>query len=323
MDVYSGKAKDIVKLEKNRVKVVFRNSISAFDGEKMDELEGKGVVNCKTSTKLFNILEQHKIPTHYIENASDNELICEHVSIIPVEVVCRNIAAGSFCKRYGLESGLVLDPPVIEFFYKSDPLHDPLVTKEVAIQMGWASVENIMLMETLTRTVNHILRKVFDLCSLTLVDFKLEFGLNNDEQLLVADEISADTMRLWEKETKEIMDKDRFRKNMGDVISHFKDIDNRLAKLEDIPLVPFNVIAEISIDLKDSVLDPAGEITERTLKRQNFEGIELVRLGKKAKLVFSLPASTDLNVSIKKISESILSNPLIENYTFNLKFQPL
>jgi len=320
-DKYSGKAKDVIILEDDQVRIVFRNSISAFDGVKLDELEGKGSANCRISTKLFEILEHYGIETHYLSKEKENVLICKKVEIVPVEAVCRNITAGSFCRRYGVEEGIVLPTPVVEFFYKNDELHDPLVTKEVAIKLGWMTEKEAILMEAITRVVNHVLSKIFEMMNLQLVDFKLEFGRTKEGRLILADEISADTMRLWEKETGEIMDKDRYRKDLGNVVEHYSNIAKRLENIAYLPELSFNTIISVTVELKESVLDPAGEITHRSLDRLGYKGIEKVRLGKNAKLTFSIPPTSSLYEKAEEISNKILSNPLIESYSIDIKFE--
>jgi phosphoribosylaminoimidazole-succinocarboxamide synthase len=315
--VYSGKAKDVTLLEDNKVRITFRDSISAFDGIKKEELEEKGIINCKTSAILFELLNRYGLATHYLSKLNETEMLCKRVEIRPVEVVCRNISAGSFCKRYGMEKGIEFESPIIEFFLKNDELHDPLVARDIAIQLGWMTKEESVIMEATTRAVNIVLSEIFKTVSLKLVDFKLEFGRTEDGDLILADEISADTMRLWEIETGEIKDKDRYRQDLGGVITHYKDILQRLEKIQTYPKIPLKVVAEITIELKKSVLDPAGEVTLRSLKRKGYQGVEEVRLGKSAKISFSLAPSPDLHKNIIKISETILSNPLIENYSFD------
>ena len=316
--VYSGKAKDVSLLEDNKVRITFRDSISAFDGLKKEELNEKGTINCKTSSILFELLNGYGFATHYLSQLNDTEMICKKVEIRPVEVVCRNITAGSFCKRYGVEKGIEFDNPIIEFFLKDDELHDPLVAKEIAIQLGWMTKEESIIMEATTRAVNKVLSEIFKIISLKLVDFKLEFGRTNEGDLVIADEISADTLRLWEIQTGEIKDKDRYRQDLGGVITHYKDILHRLENIEKFPEIQFKAVAEITIELKKSVLDPAGEVTLRSLKRKGYQGVEDVRLGKSAKISFSLTPSPNLHKDIKEISETILSNPLIENYSFDV-----
>ncbi len=317
---YSGKAKDVIVREDGKVELIFRDSITAFDGKKTDKLEGKGRANCKTTVLLFELLEKNGIPTHYISKLSETSLICDYVNILPVEVVCRNITAGSFCRRYGIKEGEHFPEPLIEFFYKDDELHDPLVNKEASIKLGWVNKKQAMLMEAITRATNKILIELFNKISLQLVDFKLEFGITNDGRLVLADEISADSMRLWEKETGEIKDKDRYRKNLGDVIKHYDEINNRLSEIKPF-ILDLKTKIVVSITLKSSVLDPAGEVTHRALKRLGYENLELVRLGKCALLEFTEVPSDNLVKKTEKICKEILSNPLIEDFEMEVVFE--
>ena len=317
--MYSGKAKDVIELGQGRVRIKFRDSISAFDGVKKDDLTDKGKTNCKISAKLFAVLEKYGLPTHYLEQDGENALICKKVKIFPVEVVCRNIAAGSFCRRYGVEEGFTFSKPIIEFFVKDDAHHDPLIDESVAIVMNLITQKEALFLRNLTIAVNTILTSIFDSIGLTLVDFKLEFGKTDDGQIVIADEISPDTMRLWEKETGEIKDKDRYRKDLGDVISHYKDIYKRLLELKELPRISFRTLAKVDIQLKDAVLDSAGEVTLRSLKRLGLNIVSNVRLGKIAKIEFTIPPSSNLYATIQQISQDILSNPLIENYDIDFK----
>ena len=319
LEKYSGKAKDIILLENEQVKVIYRNSISAFDGVKTEELEDKGKVNCLTSSKIFEILNNYGFSTHYMSKINENEHLCKHVRILPVEVVCRNISAGSFCRRYGFDEGIEFDTPIIEFFVKDDEYHDPLITESAAIQMKLISQEDATLMEAITRSVNEVLLKVFESISLKLVDFKLEFGKTKDGELLIADEISADTMRLWEMKTGEKKDKDRYRQDLGDVIAHYKDILQRLETIENIPKFYPASTSQIVIRLRKSVLDPAGEVTYRSLMRKGYDNIETVRLGKSAEILFSEVPSSKLQGKLEEISEKILSNPLIEDFSISIR----
>ena len=321
MVVYSGKAKDVIEVDEDSVKIVFRDSISAFNGIKKEELSNKGKVNCLTSSKLFKILNEYGFETHFIKKISEIELLCKKVEILPIEVVCRNISAGSFCKRYGFERGIEFKLPLIEFFVKDDELHDPLITPEVAINLGMIEKEEAILIEAVTRAVNETLKKIFNSISLTLVDFKLEFGKTSDGKIVIADEISADTMRLWEIKTGEIKDKDRYRQDLGDVMAHYEDILKRLEKITSLPCLDLKSSVRVIIRLKDSVLDPAGEVTLRSLRRKKYENIEDVRLGKSSFLLFSEVPSSALQEKLEEISKNILSNPLIENHTFEIHFE--
>jgi len=321
MAVYSGKAKDVIEIDEDNVKIVFRDSISAFDGIKKEELPNKGKCNCLISIKIFEILKEYGFETHYLKKLSDTEILCQRVKILPVEVVCRNFSAGSFCRRYGFEKGREFREPVIEFFIKDDDLHDPLITKDVAVNIGLIEKKEAILMEAITRAVNETLKEVFNSLNITLVDFKLEFGKTADGRILIADEISADTMRLWEKDTGEIKDKDRYRQDLGDVIFHYEDVQKRLEKLKTLPVLGLASSIQVIVKLKDSVLDPAGEVLLRTLRRKGYEHVQNARLGKSIFLSFSEVPSSNLQKQIENVSKNILSNPLIENFTFEISFE--
>ncbi len=319
MVTYSGKAKDVKVLNDKEVQISFRDSISAFDGIKKEELPDKGITSCLTSVKLFEILDGYGFATHYISKIDETQMLCKKVTILPVEVVCRNISAGSFCRRYGYEEGIRFEKPLIEFFVKDDEHHDPLITESVAVQMKLVTENEAILMEAITRAVNEVLIKIFDLISLQLVDFKLEFGKTTAGQLLLADEISADTMRLWEKKTGEKKDKDRYRQDLGDVIVHYKDILARLNAIQKIPkYMPLSTV-QVIIRLRKSVLDPAGEVIFRSLSRKGFNSVESTRLGKSAEIVFNAVPSSELQSEIEEISAKILSNPLIEDFEFKIQ----
>jgi phosphoribosylaminoimidazole-succinocarboxamide synthase len=208
----------------------------------------------------------------------------------------------------------------VEFFLKEDKLHDPLVTEEIAILMNWLTPEDAIIMKSVTLAVNHILRTVFRVLSLELVDFKLEFGRNHESKVIIADEISADTMRLWEIKTGEIKDKDRYRKDMGDVILHYQDILSRLMSIKDLPELDHNTKVNVKISLKESVLDPAGAVTLRSLQRNEYEDVKTVRLGKNASIDYSKVPSDSLFEKTKEISQKILSNPLIEQSEITMNY---
>ena len=190
-------------------------------------LKGKGTLNCAISSKIFEFLEENGVKTHFVERFSPNEMLVKRCEIIPVEVVVRNIAAGSFSKRYGLEEGEKLRRPVVELFYKSDKLHDPMVCREHVEYFGWAKPDEVDFMRRTALKVNELLLEFFRNVSIMLVDFKLEFGRHRGE-ILVADEISPDSCRLWDITTGEKLDKDRFRRDLGNVMDSYEEIYRRI-----------------------------------------------------------------------------------------------
>jgi phosphoribosylaminoimidazole-succinocarboxamide synthase len=223
--LYEGKAKVIYKTEEeDKVIVFFKDSATAFDATKKAEIEGKGVINNTISSLLFELLEKSGIKTHYIKKISDREMLVWRAKRFDLEVVVRNITAGSLCKRLGLEEGLELKPPLVEFFYKNDQLHDPLVCAEHISLLNLAEDWQVQSMKEMALKTNQVLREFFKEHGLLLVDFKLEFGILPDGSLAVIDEISPDTCRVWDAKTGEKLDKDRFRFDLGDLMEGYRRV---------------------------------------------------------------------------------------------------
>ncbi len=224
--LYEGKAKIIYSTEDPDLVIqYFKDDASAFDGVKKGTIVDKGVINNQVSSRIFRHLEENGIKTHFVEHLSDREMLVRKLEIIPVEVVVRNVAAGSLCKRLGIEEGKPLDPPVQEFFYKSDPLHDPMINESHVDTFGWATKDEVEILKSAGLKVNELMVKFFAERKITLVDFKLEFGRHKGEVLL-GDEISPDGCRLWHAETGEKMDKDRFRFDLGSVEEKYQEVYN-------------------------------------------------------------------------------------------------
>ena len=227
--LYEGKAKKVFATDDpRRVIVSYKDDATAFNGEKKGTIAGKGAINNVMSNHLFRLLEQQGVRTHFIEQLSDRETVVEKDAIVPLEGIVRNVAAGSFAKRYGVEEGTAFAAPTIEFSYKNDALGDPLINTYHALALGLATQAEL---ETIKRTafrVNEVLCAYFDTLNVRLVDFKLEFGRTADGTIVLADEISPDTCRLWDKTTGEKLDKDRFRRNMGGVEQAYQEILSRV-----------------------------------------------------------------------------------------------
>ncbi|MEJ9281897.1 phosphoribosylaminoimidazolesuccinocarboxamide synthase [Ureibacillus thermosphaericus] len=227
--LYEGKAKRLYATDVEDVLFVeYKNSATAFNGLKKAEIEGKGILNNKISTLIFEKLKQHGIESHFIKSVSEHEQLVKKVDIILLEVVVRNISAGSFAERLGIEEGTKLKRPIVEFYYKNDALKDPLINNEHIDILGIASKEEV---ETITNNafrVNEALRKIFEEIGVVLVDFKLEFGRDKEGNILLADEISPDTCRLWDAETNEKLDKDVFRRDLGSLTDVYNIILSRL-----------------------------------------------------------------------------------------------
>lgn len=227
-ELYRGKAKSVYSTDDPDLFVMhFRNDTSAFDGTKVEQLTDKGRVNNLFNAFIMEKLAAAGVPSHFVKLLGDNDTLVRKLDMIPVECVVRNVAAGSMCKRLGVEEGRELMPPTFEFFYKSDALHDPMVNDYHILSLGWATVEQIAAMKDLTFRVNEALRVLFDAAGMILVDYKLEFGVHKGE-LMLGDEFSPDGCRIWDKATRKKMDKDRFRQDLGDVIESYREVGERL-----------------------------------------------------------------------------------------------
>jgi len=227
-ELYAGKAKSVYKTDDpDRVIMVFRNDTSAFDGKRIEQLDRKGMVNNKFNAFIMGKLQEAGIPTHFEKLLSDNEVLVKKMEMIPVECVVRNLAAGSLVRRLGVQEGLELNPPTFELFLKNDALGDPMVNESHVQSFGWATPEQLARMKELTFKINAVLKELFASGNMLLVDFKVEFGLFKGEVIL-GDEFSPDGCRLWDKDTREKLDKDRFRQNLGNVVESYEIVGNRL-----------------------------------------------------------------------------------------------
>ncbi|WP_456236412.1 phosphoribosylaminoimidazolesuccinocarboxamide synthase [Facilibium subflavum] len=226
--LYQGKAKSVYHSDKiDEVVITYRDDASAFNGVKVSALKDKGRVNNLFNAYIMQKLNHEGIKTHFIQTLNDCDSLVKKLQMIPVECVVRNVAAGSICKRLGLHRGEVFKTPVFEFFLKDDALGDPMINESHILCFGWADQAEIDQMKEITLKINTILQQMFDQAGLILVDYKLEFGRFHGE-LLLGDEFSPDGCRLWDKDTKEVFDKDRFREDLGDVIGHYKLVAKRI-----------------------------------------------------------------------------------------------
>ncbi|RLA48140.1 MAG: phosphoribosylaminoimidazolesuccinocarboxamide synthase [Gammaproteobacteria bacterium] len=227
-ELYRGKAKSVYLTDDKDLLILhFRNDTSAFDGKKIEQLDKKGMVNNKFNAFIMEKLEAAGIPTHFKSILNDQESVVLALEMFPVECVVRNIAAGSICKRLGIEEGIDLDPPTFEFFLKDDARGDPMINEYHINSFGWAGPEHVVIMKELSFAVNNVLKALFREGNMLLVDYKLEFGLHNGEVVL-GDEFTPDGCRLWDVDTREKLDKDRFRQDLGDVVESYQLVGKRL-----------------------------------------------------------------------------------------------
>ena len=228
--LYEGKAKKLFETsDPDLVIQYFKDDATAFNAQKKGTIKDKGIVNNNMSARLFRLLEEESIPTHFVKQLSDREMLVKKLKILPVEVVVRNIIAGSLAKRLGIEEGIPAPFPIVEFYYKNDALGDPLVIEDHIRVLGLATAEQVRDIKSYSLRINDVLMKFFDERDILLVDFKLEFGMHNND-LLLGDEIAPDTCRLWDKKSLEKLDKDRFRRDLGKVEEAYQEVLKRVMK---------------------------------------------------------------------------------------------
>ena len=228
--MYEGKAKKVFKTDNPKLYIVdYKDDATAFNGLKKGQIGGKGIVNNTMANIVFEMLEKKGIPTHFVQQLSERETLVKAVQILPLEVIIRNVSAGSFAKRYGVEEGIPFKTPVLEFSYKNDDLGDPLINDDHILALELTTEENLAKVKKYAYAVNEALKEFFLERDLKLIDFKIEFGLH-DGEVILADEISPDTCRLWDVHTNEKMDKDRFRRDLGNVEETYQEVFNRMKK---------------------------------------------------------------------------------------------
>lgn len=227
--LYEGKAKQVFLTDdENMYMIHYKDDATAFNGEKKEVIMGKGELNLAISTIIFEMLEKSGIKTHYVKTLNSRDMLVKKVTILPLEVIIRNISAGSICKRLGLEEGIVFKEPIFEISYKNDELGDPLMNDDHAVAMGLIERSELEAIRKTTLEINTLLIDFFKHVGLKLVDFKIEYGKTVDGKIILADEISPDTCRLWDEKTNEKMDKDRFRRDLGNIIEGYKEVLDRI-----------------------------------------------------------------------------------------------
>ncbi|WP_455256862.1 phosphoribosylaminoimidazolesuccinocarboxamide synthase [Peptoniphilus asaccharolyticus] len=227
--IYEGKAKEVYSTENSSEYIIrYKDTATAGNGEKRADILGKGELNLAITTAIFKMLEENRVKTHYVETIDERQMRVKKVEIMPLEVIVRNISAGSFAKRYGVEEGITFETPTFELSYKNDDLGDPLMVEDHAIALGIITKEEYDYLKNETFKINELLKEFFGKINLNLVDFKIEYGKDENGNILLADEISPDTCRLWDKDTNQKYDKDIFRRDLGDLIEGYKEVLNRI-----------------------------------------------------------------------------------------------
>ncbi|MEW6547027.1 MAG: phosphoribosylaminoimidazolesuccinocarboxamide synthase [Bacillota bacterium] len=319
-EIYRGKAKVVWATDDpERVVMEFTDAATAFDGAKRGVIGGKGRFNATMSTILFRYLEQEGIATHFIDQVSDNELLCRRLEIVPLEVVVRNRAAGGISRRLGIEEGTPLARPVLEFSYKSDALGDPMVNEDHALALGLATPRELEELREMALATNALLRRFLGARGLELVDFKLEFGRDTAGRLVLGDEISPDTCRLWDVGTGEKLDKDRFRRDLGRVEEAYEEV---LRRVQGEPRPPAGAPAEqvfrgvMRVTLKEGVLDPQGRTIAGALHSLGYPGVEEVRVGKLIEIRLRGADHAHVRQQLAEMGKRLLANPVLEDFRF-------
>ena len=325
--IYTGKAKDIFETEDSNVlRAYFRDSATAFNAQKKGEIHDKGKVNATMSALLFNLIEQNGIKTHFIKQISENELLIRRVNIIPLEVIVRNIAAGSLCKRLGIKEGKILKAPIVEFSYKKDELGDPLLTRAyIKNALEITDDKTLDYITDLTLKANDIFKDFFLKIGIKVVDFKLEYGLDKDGILLLADELSPDNFRFWDAKTNEKLDKDRFRQDLGNVEGAYQEMLKRVKEgsknILAQSLKPNSQSFSVRVQVlpKLDILDPQGQAVEKALISMGYKDIKDVKIGKE--IIFKVKSESleKAKSEVNQMCERLLANPVIEDFKINFE----
>lgn len=311
--IYEGKAKKVFETdEPGQVIHEFKDDATAFDGKKRGTIVGKGRTNAQMSDTIFRYLDKKGIRTHHIKLLSDNEILTWWLDMLKVELIVRNYAAGSLAKRLGYAERTLMKSPLVEFYYKSDELGDPMLSREHIDELELATAEQLDEMVEIALRVNEILVPYFEARGLILADLKLEFGLR-EGRLYLGDEFSPDVCRLWDIDTGEIMDKDRFRRDLGRVEETYAEVLRRV-KEED-----FALKASIYVSPKKGVLDPAGQASQGALKSLGFDEVSDVHIGKYIILSLEDIDADKAEERVKEMCERLLANPVIEDYRIEIQ----
>lgn len=324
---YSGKAKDIFETDNANVyRAYFRDSATAFNGAKKDTIEGKGVLNATISAMLFKLLESKGIKTHFIEQKSERELLIKKVSIYQLEVIIRNITAGSLCKRLGLQEGKVLKEPIVEFSYKRDDLNDPLLNRDYilnVLEICDGKTLDYIIKES--KKINQLLVEFFTGIGIKVVDFKLEFGKDSEGNIVLADELSPDNFRFWDAKTNEKLDKDRFRQGLGKVKESYEEMRKRIEKgtmsNNNKSSVKNSKSYKVTVQIlpKDDILDPQGQAVEKSLSSLGYSNVKDLRVGKEIEFNIESSSKEEALTQAGEMCDKLLANPVIENYKIELE----
>ena len=332
--LYEGKAKIIYETkDKDIVIQHFKDDATAFNNLKKAKVEGKGVLNNRISEYILNNLSQCGIKTHLIKRLNMREQLIKKVEIFPIEFIVRNIATGSLTKRLDISEGTILERPLLEYCYKKDELQDPLISKEHIYSFGWATKEEIEIIDKTTLRINDLLTGLFRGIGIKLVDFKIEYGKiwnkdTNQKEIILADEISPDTCRLWDVKTEKKLDKDRFRKDLENVIQGYQEVARRLnimpeetnisevnfGKTTSIKFKKNKLKFSVIVTLKKDVLDPQGKVVQNTLQSMGMDKLKSIRQGKYFEIELDNSNENEAKKKVEDMCQKLLANLIIEDY---------
>ena len=332
--LYEGKAKILYETkDKDLVIQHFKDDATAFNNLKKANVEGKGVLNNRISEYILTNLGQCGIKNHFIKRLNMREQLIRKAEIFQIEFIVRNIATGSLTKRLGIPEGTVLEKPLLEYCFKKDELNDPLISKEHIFSFGWASKKEIQIIDKMTLRINDLLTGMFRGIGIKLVDFKLEYGKawnknTEEKEIVLADEISPDTCRLWDSKTEKKLDKDRFRKDLGNIIQGYQEVARRLGIMPEetnisevnfgktIPLKfkKNKLKFSVTVTLKKDVLDPQGKVVQNTLKNMGVNNLKSIRQGKHFEIEIDEKDQSIAEKEITKMCKKLLVNLIIEDY---------
>ena len=336
--LYEGKAKILYETkDKDLIIQHFKDDATAFNNLKKANVEGKGVLNNRISEYILTNLSQCGIKTHFIKRLNMREQLIKKAEIFPIEFIARNIATGSLTKRLGIAEGTLLDQPLLEYCYKKDELNDPLISKEHIFSFGWATQEDLQIIDKMTLRINDLLLGLFRGIGIKLVDFKIEYGKvwnKNTElkEIILADEISPDTCRLWDSKTEKKLDKDRFRKDLGNIIQGYQEVARRLGIMPEetnISEVNFGKTIPIkfkkknklkfsvTVTLKKDVLDPQGKVVQNTLVNMGMNNLKSIRQGKHFEIEVEENDQSKAEEKVDVMCKKLLVNLIIEDYKIN------
>lgn len=319
--IKEGKAKILEEgSQPGQLKVTFKDVATAFNGGKFSEIPGKGKLNATISAILFDLLNKQGLNTCFVEKADDTALIYNTLTMIPLEVVVRNVAYGSICKRYGLAEKTEFTPPLIEYFLKDDSLNDPAITPDVIEALDILPDEvSLDKLELKALQINEVFVQLFESIGICCADFKLEFGLDDNNNIVLGDELSPDNFRLRDMATEQVLDKDVFRLDLADLVETYTQLKARLDKAPDFKFTESKTyVATVTVQSRENILNPESKAILTSLNNIGYSNIEEVRAGKQFNLTLSATSLIDAEQQLKIIASDILSNPVIEDCDYML-----